>query len=124
MNSEFENQLQRRPMREIPPHWRSRIIACAQPAHPWWRAWHHPWPRAWATLGAAWVAIFAFYLTTPDDPRPAAGSYAQTPQSFAVLQRESLMMAQLLSSGDIDTPPAAVPPPKPRSDKARPQRIG
>jgi hypothetical protein len=123
MNSEFENQLQRQPMREIPQHWRGRILAVAQPPSAWWQTWFQPWPQAWKALGAAWVVIFIFHFTTPDEPRPAGKSYP--PQSFAMLQQQTVLMAQLLGPADADEPPAALPiAPKPRSERERKQLIG
>jgi len=123
MNSEFENQLQRQPMREIPLQWRARIIAAAQPSPSWWHDWFWPCPQAWAVLGAAWVVIFVFYFMAPDEPRLAGNNYP--PQSFAVSQQQAVMMAQLLGSTDADEPPAAMPAgPKPRSECARRELIG
>ena len=123
MNSEFENQLQRQPMRELPQHWRGKILAAAQPAPAWWREWFSPWPKAWATLGAAWMVIFFFHLTTPNDPHQAGKSYP--PPSFAVLQQQTLMMAQLLGPIDPDEHRPALPAePKPRSEKSRKELMG
>jgi hypothetical protein len=125
MNSEFENQLQRQPMREIPQHWRVRIIAAAQPAPSRWHEWFQPWPQAWKALGAAWVLILALHFTTPDEPRKAGNSYPLTPQSFAILQEQTMKMAQLLGSTDADEKPAALPAElKPRSERARRELFG
>ena len=125
MNSEFENQLQRHPMREIPPHWRARIIAAAQPAPSRWREWFQPWPQAWKALGAAWVLIFALHFTTPNEPHQAGNSYAAAPESFAILQEQTMMMAQLLGSTDGNEQPVALPlAPKPRSERTRRELIG
>jgi hypothetical protein len=123
MNSDFENQLQRQPMREIPPHWRAKILAATQPQPARWREWFQPFPRAWGALGAAWVVIFALHFTTPNQPRFAGNSYA--PQSFAILQKQAMMMAQLLGPTDADEKAAALPAePKPRSERARKELIG
>ena len=125
MNSEFENHLQRQPMREVPPHWRARIMAAAQPPPARWREWFQPWPQAWATLGAAWAVIFVFHFTTPDEPRAVGHSYPLRSQSFAILQEQTMMMAQLLGPTDGDEHPATLPVgPKPRSEVARRQLIG
>jgi hypothetical protein len=46
-------------------------------------------------------------------------------QSFARMQQQNLMMAQLLGSLDSgDQPAAPPPPPKPRSEGPRQQLIG
>lgn len=126
MNDDFENHLRSQPMREVPPHWRSRILSAAQtePRRPRWLEWLWPAPQAWAVLGAAWVLILAFYLATPDDP--ASGrSYPMTAESYAALEREQLMMAKLLGSSDEGEAPAAVPvAPKPRSERECKQLAG
>ncbi len=125
MNSEFENKLQRQPMREVPPHWRARIVAAAHPQPARWREWFWPCPQAWATLGAAWVVIFILHFSAPDEPRLAGNAYPLTPRSFVILQQHTMMMAQLLGPTDGDEQPA-VPPvaPKPRSEKACRQLFG
>jgi hypothetical protein len=123
MNSEFENQLQRQPMREVPQHWRAKILSATQPQPARWREWFQPWPQAWKTLGAAWVVIFAFHFTTPSEPRQAGNPYPVAPQSFVILQ-ERMMMAQL-GSTDADEKPAALPAqPKPRSETRRRELAG
>jgi hypothetical protein len=111
MSSEFENQLQRQPLRQIPPHWRARILAAAQtqPARSRWLEWLAPAPQAWAVLGAAWVVIFALHLTTPDDPRPAH-AFSVTPESLAALQEKQLMLMKLLSASEDAEPPARQKP--------------
>jgi hypothetical protein len=125
MNSEFENHLQRQPMREVPPHWRARIIAAVQPQPARWREWLWPCPQAWAALGAAWVVVFVLHFTTPDEPTQAGNSYPVSPQSFAILQEQTMIMAQLLGPTDADEQPAVLPAePKPRSETARKERIG
>src|ERR1700722_5604660 len=118
MNSEFENHLQRQSMREIPAHWRGRIMAAAHPPPTArWQEWFRPWPQAWAALGAAWVIIFIFHFTTPHEPRQARNSFPASPQSFAILQEQTMIMAQLLDSTDVDEKPVALPAePKPRSE--------
>jgi hypothetical protein len=124
MNSEFENQLQRQPMREVPPHWRARIMAAAQPAPNSWGEWLFPSPRAWAALGAAWVVIIVLHLATPDAPARRI-SYSGTAQSFDMLKEQQVMMAKLLGPADDNEAPAATPAePKPRSERERRQLAG
>jgi hypothetical protein len=125
MNSEFENHMQRQPMRDVPPQWRARIMAAAQPKPAPWREWLWPCPQAWAALGAAWVVICVLHFTTPDEPRLAGNSHSETPQTFAILQEQTVIMAQLLGPIDGDEQPAALPVgPKPRSEIARRQLFG
>lgn len=113
MNSDFEDYLRRQPLREIPPSWRARVLAHAKPSPGRWREWLFPAPRAWAALGAAWIVIFCLYLATPKGPPPGVGPAP----SFASLQEQARMMAQLLRN---DEPPAVPPaPPKPRTERER-----
>jgi hypothetical protein len=130
MNSEFENQLERQPMRELPPEWRTEILASAGraervPLIKWFSTWLWPHPRAWAGLAAAWVLIFLLHLTAPDDPRVAGNGSPMTIQTLATMREQTLIMAQLLGTlDDGDQPPTAIAPPKPRTERARKERIG
>jgi hypothetical protein len=110
MNSEFENQLQRQPLREIPLHWRGKILAAAQPQPSRWREWFWPCPQAWATLAAVWIVIFGLNVSMAKDP----GQVTQPtpPLSHAALlefrQQQAMLMTLIV--------PAEVPeaePPKP-----------
>jgi hypothetical protein len=130
MNNEFEKQLERQPMREVPRGWRSEILSVACRAEPSTlvhrlSTWLWPHPRAWAVLAAAWVLILLLHFTAPDEPRMAGNSSPMTFQTLAMMQKQTLMMAQLLGSLDNgDQPAAVVAPPKPRSERARKERIG
>jgi hypothetical protein len=125
MNSDFEKRLQEQPMREIPGHWRARLVAAAPVPPAWWRQWLWPCPQAWAGLAAAWVLILLFHVATPDNPRLARSSSPMTFQSLAMMQRQTLAMEQLLGPLDSGDPPAAPPAePKPRSEKPRKQLAG
>src|ERR1035437_6287113 len=97
MNTDdFEKQLQRQPLRQMPGEWRDEILSTAQQAsspQPASRITHHasrithplppspsllstihhqlstllwPHPVAWAGLAAVWVAILGINLTTRD----------------------------------------------------------
>jgi len=135
MNADFENRLQRQPIRELPRDWRAEILAAAAtpvgrrsrgatggPSSAW------PSLRAWASLAAVWLVIFLLHSTAPDEPRLARNSSPMTMQSFAILHTQTLMMAELLGqtdSTDFRPPPAApAAVPKPRSESARKQLIG
>ena len=71
--NDFERQLQRQPMRDLPADWRREILAQCEdlaPAAPsWsWREWLWPSPTAWAALAAVWVAFFALQAAEPVPP--------------------------------------------------------
>jgi hypothetical protein len=110
MNSEFENKLQSQPMREIPPHWRAKILAAAQPKPARWREWFWPCPQAWATLGAVWILIFAVNIGAGKSPSPTA--QATPPLSHEALlefRQQQEILAELIFP--MEAPEAE--PPKP-----------
>ena len=121
MSADFEKQLQRHPLRELPRDWRDQILATASvPRSSTW-----PSPRAWASLSAVWLVTFLLHLTAPDEPRHTRNSPATSMQSFAILHQQTLSMAQLLGQTDLGETPAALPaPPKPRSEITRKQLLG
>ncbi|HEY3856296.1 MAG TPA: hypothetical protein VGO67_18065 [Verrucomicrobiae bacterium] len=134
MNTEFENQLQRQPLRQPPSEWRSQILGAASLSAPrslyaplidWVSGWLWPHPRAWAGLGAAWVLILLLHFTSSDEAQLIGSSSPITVQSLARMQQQTLGMAELLGSVDIYNPPAAVVSPSaPRSEGPRKQRMG
>ncbi|MGD1084582.1 MAG: hypothetical protein ABSA47_07515 [Verrucomicrobiota bacterium] len=130
MSADFENQLQRQPLREIPRQWRAEILSAASGPGPSpfvlrLSSWLWPHPRAWAGLAAAWVVILLLHLTAPDEPRLARSSYSQTPQSIAIMRQQELIMAQLLSSMENDFSSPALPAaPKPRGERDLKQLVG
>lgn len=127
MNADFEKRLQDQRLLEIPRQWREEILRAARPqpvVAPWWLGWLWPCPRAWAGLAAAWGFIFLLHLTTPSDPAADKGGSASW-QDFAILQRETEIIAQL--SGSEENRPVPLPPPaatKPRSSRRLKQSFG
>src|SRR4051812_14850115 len=90
---DFEQQLQRQPLRPLPADWRAEILQTAQAAAPQTSASSNPqparqsflatlfWPcpQAWAGLAAVWLAILALNFTTTDQSRTLA--VTTTPRS-------------------------------------------
>ncbi len=125
MNSDFEKRMQELPMREVPGHWKAQILAAAQPRPAWWQEWLWPNPRAWAGLAVAWGIIFLLSAATPGEPGEVGRKASASWQSFAFLQQETEIIAQL--SGADESRPAPPPPPaatKPRSSRRVKQSIG
>lgn len=125
MNSEFEEYLSRQSLRKIPSAWRAEILGAAQ-AKPveaapvrWWREWLWPCPRAWAGLAAAWMLVFLLHAAAPAESRSSAKVTPMTLQTFALLQHEMEMVAQL-----PDSIPASPGAPSPRSCRRVEQRVG
>ena len=136
---DFEQRLQRQPLRQVPPAWRAEILSAADHAadaghasriaHHGWLAtltaelsaafWPHP--RAWAALGAAWVLILLVNVLAQDDGATtlARRAPASTPRMEGVLQQKEQMFSELVGfveSRDADRLKAFVP--RPRSQRS------
>ncbi len=112
-------------MRELPGHWKAQIVAAAQPQPAWWREWLWPCPHVWAGLAAAWGFIFLLIVATPHEPAAVGQKAPASWQSFAFLQQETEIIAQL--SGDDESHRTPPPPPaatKPRSTRRVKQSVG
>lgn len=141
---DFEQHLQRQPVRQVPGQWRKQILSAARqasaPEHaprtthhaPGWRSalstlnsqlstflW--PSPTAWAGLAAVWLVILGFNLGTRITSLPAAQTRVQlASQFFLGFQEQQRLLAELI--GPRETPPAERPrrvAPKPHSEAAR-----
>lgn len=89
--NDFERQLQRQPLRDLPADWRREILGKCEAATSvgpaWsWREWLWPSPKAWAALAAVWVVFFALSAGEPTSPLPlgaAPHSSASPPLIYA-----------------------------------------
>jgi hypothetical protein len=143
MNTDdFEQRVQRQPLRQLPGEWRQEILSAAQPAslpHHASRITHQappsrsllstlnsqlstllwPHPTAWAGLAAAWVVILGINLTTRDAAMAVARHAAPvSPQVFMAFHEQERLLAELL--GPRETPVAVRPKPgpaRPRSER-------
>ena len=113
--NDFENELRKQPIRRVPEHWRSQILAsrgCALPqADPWWAALLWPSPKAWGTLAAAWALMICFSVATREATGPTEKQEA-TQIRMAVEAKRRLQTEIEEASLRLD------PQPKPRSDNA------
>jgi hypothetical protein len=132
MNADdFEQQLQRQPMRAVPPAWRQQILTgvSAQRAArgpvpeteaSWWRALLWPCPQAWAGVAAVWLLILGLHGMSGFEPRSPAQLATVMPSAEwrALLAEQRRLFTELLFSPE--------PPPAPsRSDPAdRPRSQG
>ena len=147
---DFENQLQRQPLRAASPEWREEILRQAHDSvgadlrrlklrstpgemnqslltsapTTWWREWFWPSPQAWAGLAAVWLAIVGLNATTTSRSVEIA---KQPPQpssevetTLAAQRRE---LARLLDNFSEPTPAPKAGPPGPRSESASPPRV-
>ena len=127
--NDFEKQLQRQPLRTLPPEWRGEILRAAVPAPAPPRRlisnfkfqisnllW--PCPQAWAGLAAAWLVILGLNFTSRTSPSPgltaAKADFPLSPQVLALLREQRALYSELLGRLEASPPPA---PPRPRSER-------
>ena len=133
--NDFEQRLQRQPLRQMPREWRKEILSAAQQAVPAGHAprstlhvpagrsllstllWPHP--TAWAGLAAVWLVILGINLTTRDASLALAKHAAPfSPQVFMAFQEQARILSELI--GPSETPVAERPKPalpRPRSER-------
>jgi len=118
---DFESQLARRPLRELPPEWRDAVLAQARAAAPQrekaaadWRAWLWPHPWAWAALAAIWLLIAGLNVSGPHGEAlyaisPAKGNEAPfSPGQYAAYLR----LRNLLLAASLEKPVEPFWPPR------------
>jgi hypothetical protein len=133
---DFEQKLQRQPLRQIPGEWREEILRAAdevgtarravrgrlgEASLPNWLSiilWPHP--TAWAGLAAVWVFIFAVNFSLRD-PAPVRAEKSAPPSTEVMveLRQQQRMLAELMGprdTRDADRSKSFVPPP--RSERA------
>ena len=135
---DFEQRLQRQPMRPPPADWRKQILSVAQaassdfqklpvsPAPTSWQTLHRatkallwPAPRAWAGLVLIWLAILAVNHWSADEARGYALRTSGAPSELinAWKEQEQLLVELI---GPSKSPVADRPKPvspRPRSDR-------
>ena len=127
---EFEQQLQRQPLRSPPEEWRREILEAANaaaragspafnpPGEPWWREWLWPSPRAWAGLAAAWVIILTLNTARLATPAGVAnGSLPSSREMIMALSEQRRELAELLGDAQETSPATKPAPPRPRSER-------
>jgi len=118
--NEFESQLKKQSIRQIPSHWRKQILAEAQrhavsetaSAKPvsFWRELLWPCPQVWAGFAAAWLLVL--FLNLSVEPSPAESMAAAKPPLENVdgyAQRQRLLVELLGDGRPAATVPAFVP---------------
>ena len=137
MNDDFEQKLQRQPLRQVPAGWRAEILRegrrvavpetgntnTVSPSKLNWRTilttifWPHP--RAWAGLAAVWVLILAVDFSVRDPgPVRAEKSAPSSPEVMVELRQQQRLLVELLGSSQTRE---AEPPkflPRPRTARA------
>jgi len=136
MNADdFEKELQRQPLRPVPPNWRTEILAAARAASPegveskfpaagsWWRELLWPCPQAWAGLAAVWILIAMLHFTEADreDSIAAAPGSEPTLQAAESAAQRRELVRWLENIPDPAPAPPRIPP-GPRSETVSPPR--
>jgi hypothetical protein len=125
---DFEQQLQRQPIRPVPEEWRAGILEAARNVArprgaapqieliPWWREWLWPCPQAWAGLAAVWLIILGLNTTRQEAAAIAANQpTTPSPEAQMTLAAQRRELARLLEN---IAEPAPVPKPTPISPRS------
>ena len=129
---DFEQRLQRQPLRQIPVEWRGEILSAAKHAsRPAPRGsflstisyqlstllWPHP--KAWAGLAAVWILIFAVNFSIRDKaPVMAEKSAPPSPEVIVQLRQQQRMLAELIGARETHDAEPQQFFPRPRSECA------
>jgi hypothetical protein len=126
---DFENHLERQPMRQIPSRWRDEILDAARRAgghqlstpNPqpisWWRELLWPCPQAWAGLAAAWCLILLLNVASREAAVTANRRTAPLSKEFMMALREQKRLFVELVGPLTPIEPAATYVPRPRSER-------
>jgi hypothetical protein len=130
---EFEQKLQRQPMRKIPGEWRAEILVAADVDRRKIREFTFaatvasglrqifwPAPAAWAGLASVWILIFAINFSIRDKmPMVAEKVLPPSPEVVAELRQQKILFAQLIGSSDArEAEPPKLFFPRPRTERA------
>jgi hypothetical protein len=140
---DFEQKLQRQPLRQVPAEWRGEILTAAdevgtarravrgrlgEASLPNWLStlnaqlstllWPHP--KAWAGLAAVWILILAVNFSVRDQsPILAEKSSPPAPEVIVELRQQQRLLAELIGSRDTrDADRSKSFVPQPRSERA------
>jgi len=134
-NDQFEKQLKRQSLQQIPSAWREEILSAASQAQPVRRSvsdhaflsvlnqrlssllWPHP--VAWGGLAVVWIFIFCLNFSSRDQaPVLADKASPASPEVVAELHQQQRLYVELMDlkdSGDADRQKVFVP--RPRSER-------
>jgi hypothetical protein len=139
---DFEQKLQRQPLRQVPGEWREEILregrraavpeirdadTASLPKWSWLSTINHqlstllwPHPKAWAGLAAVWILILVVDFSARDKtPVMAVKSTPPSPEVIVELRQQQRMLAELIDprdTSDADRSKSFVP--HPRSERA------
>src|SRR6185295_18307333 len=136
-DDDFEQRLQRQPLRPVPTDWRAEILSQAKDAPHAPRLTPHaflstlnqqlstilwPCPKAWAGLAAVWLIILTLSFATGEKSTTVAKRQPPpTPEMLMVLKEQEKILAELLTDRseprEAERPKSATP--SPRSERRR-----
>ena len=127
-DEQFENRLQRQPLRPVPPVWRAEILSAAREAtasrqsspasshSSWWRELFWPHPTAWAALATVWLVMLGVQFVSHDAPlRTSARLAPPSRQMRELLKQQEQLFAELVGpkqNRDADRHKPAGPQPR------------
>ena len=128
---DFEQRLQRQPLRPIPGEWRAEILGVCRESkvgsrtrEQFWPStlvsrlstilWPHP--AAWAGLAAVWILILAVDFSVRDKAPAVAEKFSPpSPEVIAELRQQQRLFAELIGPRDVhdaDRSKSFVPQPR------------
>jgi len=136
---DFEQKLQRQPLRQVPSEWREEILVAADVNRrqvitreevgrgftsaatraSWLSTLLWPHPKAWAGLAAIWIVILAADFSARDrSPAMAEKSAPPSPEVMVELRQQQRLLAELIGSRDAQDADRSKPfAPQPRSER-------
>jgi hypothetical protein len=140
MNPEdFEQQLQRQVIRQVPESWRGQILSSAQRAHEssqvvavtprrtvlcslksYVLASFWPSPQAWAGLAVVWIVVAIINIKTGDRVNRVSGaSAAETRELVTSWKEQERLLSEIIHFQESPVPVAETsrPTPRPRSEQ-------
>jgi len=134
-DDQFEQRLQRQPLREMPSAWREEILSAAHKTESshhrsperlaaqkrgegGWRARFWPHPTAWGALAAVWLVILGLHFTAHETTINNFARHSAPPsrEMRELLREQERLFAELV--GPIEKPDAD----RPRGVAPRSQR--
>ena len=142
---DFEQQLKRQAIRQVPKNWRGQILSAAQRAHELSQpaaetprrticyslkshllACFWPSPGAWAGLAAVWIVIAIMNIKTGGRVNIVSGaSSAETRELVISWKEQERLLSEIIRFQESPVPVAETsrPAPRPRSEQKRNFRL-
>ncbi len=130
---EFEQKLQRQPLRRIPADWREEILregrraavleigdadTASLPQRSWFSTILWPHPKAWAGLAAVWILILAVDFSICDKTAVVAEkSTPPSPEVIVELKQQQRMLAELIGAREMQDAEPQKFLPRPHSER-------